>query len=79
MVNFVPDVAYQFCLAFPAAFMQPGVHLLAESCTAKVLKSDVLNLRLGLLLRVKIDRCLSGVKDKFSVSSLVLPPGPDIW
>ena len=26
------------------------------------------------LVRVKIDWCLSGVKDKFSVSSLVLPP-----
>ena len=34
----------------------------------------VLSLRLGPLLRVKIDRRLPGVKDKFSVSSLVLPP-----
>ena len=30
----------------------------------------------GPLLRLKIDWCLSGVKDKFSVSSLVLPLPP---
>ena len=33
MVNFVPAVAYPFCLALPAAFTQPGDHLLAEHCT----------------------------------------------
>ena len=33
MVNFVPAFAYHFCLALPAAFTQPGNHLLAEPCT----------------------------------------------
>ena len=31
MVKFVPAVAYHFCLSLPAAFTQPGDHLLAES------------------------------------------------
>ena len=30
LVNFVAAVAYYFCLALPAAFMQPGTHLLAK-------------------------------------------------
>ena len=30
MVNFVAAVAYHSCLALPAAFTQPGAHLLAE-------------------------------------------------
>ena len=33
LVNFVPAVAYHFCLALPAAFTQPGAQLLAEPCT----------------------------------------------
>ena len=34
MVNIVTALAYHyFCLALPAAFTQPGDHLLAESCT----------------------------------------------
>ena len=33
LVNFVPAVAYHFCLALPAAFTQPGDHFLAEVCT----------------------------------------------
>ena len=32
LVNFVLDVAYHLCLALPAAFTQPGTHLLA--CTS---------------------------------------------
>ena len=33
LVNFVPAVAYPFCLALPAAFTQPGDRLLADiSC-----------------------------------------------
>ena len=32
LVNFIPAVAYHFCLALPAAFMQPGAYLLAEPC-----------------------------------------------
>ena len=78
-MNFVPALAYDLCLKLLAAFTQPGDHLLAEPCTARVLKADVLNLRLGLLLHVKIDRGLSGVKDKFSVSSLVPPPRARHW
>ena len=30
--NCVPAVAYHFCLALPAAFTQPGDHLLAKPC-----------------------------------------------
>ena len=33
LVNFVNALAYHFCLALPAAFTQPGAHLLAEHCT----------------------------------------------
>ena len=33
MVNFVPAVAYHFCLPLPAAVTQPGDHLLTEPCT----------------------------------------------
>ena len=33
LVNFVATVAYRLCLALPAAFTQPGVHLLAGPCT----------------------------------------------
>ena len=29
-MNFVPAVAYPFCLALPTAFTQPGDHLLAD-------------------------------------------------
>ena len=33
LVNFVPAVAYHFCLSLPAAFTQPGRSLLADPCT----------------------------------------------
>ena len=33
LVNFVPAVAYHFCLALPEAFTQPGTRLLADPCT----------------------------------------------
>ena len=32
MVNFVPAVAYHFCLNLPAVFSQPGARLLLEPC-----------------------------------------------
>ena len=32
-MNFVAAVAYHFSLVLPAAFTQPGAHLLAEPCT----------------------------------------------
>ena len=32
LVNFVPALAYQFCLNLPAAFTQPGARLLLEAC-----------------------------------------------
>ena len=32
LVNFIPALAYQFCLALPAALTQPGDHLLSERC-----------------------------------------------
>ena len=33
LVNCVPVVAHDFCLALPAAFTQPRPHLLADPCT----------------------------------------------
>ena len=36
LVNFVPALAYHFCLALPEAFTQPGDPLLAEPCIAVV-------------------------------------------
>ena len=44
MVNFVTALAYDFCLGLPAAFTQPGDHLLAESCTVDPLLSLIPNL-----------------------------------
>ena len=32
LVHFVTALAYHCCLAWPAAFTQPGAHLLAEPC-----------------------------------------------
>ena len=32
LVEFVPAVAYYFCVALPAAFLQPGARLLTKSC-----------------------------------------------
>ena len=34
LVNFVPAVAYQFCLNMPATFSQPGNGNLAQPCTS---------------------------------------------
>ena len=33
MVNFVPAVAYLFCLNLPAAFSQPGNGIIVKPCT----------------------------------------------
>ena len=33
LVNFVPALAYHFCLNMPAPFTQPGARLLVEPCT----------------------------------------------
>ena len=38
LVNFVTSLAYHFCLALPAAFTQPGDHLLDEPCTCMLLQ-----------------------------------------
>ena len=36
LVNFVPALAYHFCLNLPAAFTQPGARLLVEPCSMSV-------------------------------------------
>ena len=36
LVNFAAAVAYHFYLALPAAFTQPGEHLLAEPCKTTI-------------------------------------------
>ena len=33
LVNFVPAIAYHYCLDLPAAFTQPGTSTLADLCT----------------------------------------------
>ena len=43
LVNFVTALAYLFCLALPAAFMQPGYHLLAEPCACIRLRCDAVD------------------------------------
>ena len=41
-LNFYPALAYLSCLSMPAAFTQPGNHLLAQPSTASpVLTSDI--------------------------------------
>ena len=40
LVNVIPAVAYHFCLALPAAFTQPGDHLLVEPCSVRPLPVD---------------------------------------
>ena len=37
LVNFVSAIPYHFCLAYPAAFTQPGNHLLAYPCISDAL------------------------------------------
>ena len=32
LVNFVPYVAYHFCLSWSTAFTKPGIHILAKPC-----------------------------------------------
>ena len=42
MVDFITAAAaYHFCLSLPAAFTQPGTHLLAEPCTVIRLIRDL--------------------------------------
>ena len=45
MVNFVPAVAYHFCLTLPAAFAQPVAHLLAKPGTSTELRKFFAKLR----------------------------------
>ena len=50
LVNFVPGVAYPTCLALPAAFAQPGTHLLGfsrslYSAAHVLILSDLPNMR----------------------------------
>ena len=40
-VNFVPAVAYHFCLNLPAAFTQPGARLLVEPCMSHLPNSPM--------------------------------------
>ena len=47
LVNFVPAVAYLFCLNLPAAFWQPGNGLLEIPCTCAVYKIFVVFTELG--------------------------------
>ena len=35
LVNFVPAIAYHYCLDLPAAFTQPGTSTLADLCAAQ--------------------------------------------
>ena len=39
MVNFVTALAYHFCLAFHAAFTQPGTHLLSNHVPCDLIPS----------------------------------------
>ena len=43
LANFITALAYHFCLDFPAAFTQPGAHLLAEHCKYLVELHDSLD------------------------------------
>ena len=47
LVNFIPAVAYHFCLALPAVFAQPGALVSAELCAPSP-KRDFLRSRLRL-------------------------------
>ena len=40
LVNFVAAFVYHFCMASPAAFTQPGKHLLAEPCMSITLSQQ---------------------------------------
>ena len=50
-MNFVPALAYHFCLSLPAGFTQPGAHLLAEPCTHPVLLLSELRALKGNVIR----------------------------
>ena len=43
LVNFVPAVAYHFCLNLPAAFSQPGARLILEPCTYCIFLAKLIN------------------------------------
>ena len=49
LVNFVPAVAYHFCLNLPEAFSPPGNGLLEVLCNARLRKMGV-----GLLLSLSL-------------------------
>ena len=44
LVNFVPAVAYHFCLRLPAALTQPGRSFLSEPCTCVMIRPCPLNI-----------------------------------
>ena len=51
LVNFIPALAYHFCLNLPATFTQPGARLLVEPCSSFVpnpLASPISEYRLAL-------------------------------
>ena len=50
MVNFVPAVAYQFCLTLPATFTQPGDYPLAEPCSSEKLSRPTEIALMGMVL-----------------------------
>ena len=56
MLNFVPAVAYLFCLALPEAFTQPGDHLLAVPCTSVTIAIGYMIIFIYMVMAVSICR-----------------------
>ena len=44
LVNFVTALAYHFCLPLPAAFTQPGDHLIAKPCICALILHNIFRL-----------------------------------
>ena len=55
-MNFVPAVAYLFCLALPEAFTQPGDHLLAVPCTSVTIAIGYMIIFIYMVMAVSICR-----------------------
>ena len=58
-MKFVPAIAYHFYLAMPAAFTQPGAHLLAQPCYSYTYLASFMRSPLFIKCTVSLQSCRS--------------------
>ena len=70
LVNFVPALAYHFCLNLPAAFTQPGARILVEPCTSVLVPLDNRSIRLvKVSLFQRSNLCISSIEEEVGNSN----------